>query len=351
VEVVFSLLVLTAGLLLFGFVLFQGGGTRQRTVPASAPVSPSLAPAASNFRGLLAGVSLVVVLAAICSLVGGGIVGLIVLGSNGLAAGVQRAIGLVLLGASGLSGVAALIELAWGRTERRTERRAAPARRRELLVASLPPPQRAGWQVAGTLVSAPTALAPLSRRPCVLWSLALQRLPSRGIVWEHTQLADLAIQYDRTRTVHEVPGARRAGQREVTEAPGGTLTIPRVLLHLTHLTADRERTCYFPLTAVHLQPLVTAGLPGPLQEETAARPTAYQVAEYVLTTGEFVTGYQQTARAGSAHEPEIPDPTMPVELRTASRKEERVSGNGCLASLFCVGGLLMLVLGLALLHR
>jgi len=297
--------------------------------------------------GSILGMILVV---ATLSLVAGVLIGVLGLASTDLPAGVQRVIGIVLLIISLLSGGTALIFIAWWLESRR----AARSPRRELRVFQ-PLPQGRAFQVSGTIVSAPLYLAPISLRPCVLWFIALRRYQATSsseeasmdwvAVWGQSRMADVEIHYDRTRTIHMRPDGSQHENR-VTESPGGT--IPGEAIRMARLPSDGQRILIFPPTAANLQILDSEGLPPKLHEESTSRPNAYQVAEYALTTGDFVTGHQQSA---TASEDGLLDPNAPFEMSTYSREHGNVQVTGCLAGAFIMGGLLLLLFGVMLLHR
>jgi hypothetical protein len=288
------------------------------------------------------------------SVLGGVVVGFALLAfGSGLPSDLRRILGHLLVFDGVLAGGAALLFVA----QALSARPAARDPRLELHVFLAP--QLRWFEVAGRIVTAPTYLAPFSQQPCVLWHIALVQEVSVGTgdisytrgdpVWRKSAIPDLEVRYDRTRTIDSRPGAVwnsppeavREGQAVVTEAPGGTITIPGGTIHLALLSSKQT----FPLTATTRQILDTEGLPNELYEASLQFPAAYRVVEYTLTTGDFVRGYQQ---ATSATGEWPPDPTAPFELGTLSQEAGNAGACGCLAGVFLVGALVLLILGLRL---
>jgi len=279
------------------------------------------------------------------------LVGFAILASVGVSSAVQHVIGVMLLTVSALAALAALVFLGF----RLGAQRAARAPRRQLAVFLAP--QGRGFDVAGTIASPPTYLAPLSQRTCVVCYIALQHFQAVDegsdtvewvTLWAQPRTSDLTIGYDRTRTVDSRPHALRGGQPTVTDAPGGTITVPGDLIRMTLLPAERRRMRIFPPTAASLQILDSVGLPAKLHEASAALPDSYRVVEFCLTTGDFVRGNQQ---ATLTTEQWMPDPTVTFQMSTLSQEQIGTQMTGCLALVFFVGMLLLLLFGVLLLQR
>jgi hypothetical protein len=311
-------------------------------------------PSPSTPRGLRQALSWVLfswLLAAIFGSVLGLIAGYALLAAVGISSAVQHVVGVVLLI---LSVLPAVMVVGFQRL-RRGSRRAALTPTRQLV--RYVAPQGRGFDVAGTIATAATCLAPLSQRPCVVWYLALQHHQAVAggpytvdwvTLWAKPHVSDIEIGYDRVRTVDSRPHALTDGKPTVTDAPGGTLTIPGGLIRMTLLPADRHRTLTFPPTAANLEIMDKEGLPAKLHEASAALPDEYRLAEYCLTTGEFVRGYQQLT---TATESWMPDPAAPFQMSTLSQEQINTGASGCLAAFFLVGTLLLLLFGFLLLQR
>lgn len=104
----------------------------------------------------------------------------------------------------------------------------------------------------------------------------------------------------------------------------------------------------FPLTTANLLILDNQGFPANLLEESAARPTSYQVIEYCLTTGDFIRGTQQSAIASKYR---TPDPDAPFAISAFSQEQGNTLAFGILAGFFVVGTRVLPILGFALLQR
>jgi hypothetical protein len=292
------------------------------------------------------------------STVGGVFIGfaLLAFGGSGLPFNVRRVIGIIFLIDGLLAGVAGLIFIALGISARP----AARSPQRELHVILYP--QGRGFEVSGKIANAPTHRAPFSQRSCVLWHVALLQEVYVGsgdighsdwvTVWRQSRIPDLDIQYDRTRTIDSRPETLRAsppdtlrdGRVKVTDAPGGTITIPGGAIRIALLQSGQT----FPTTTANLRILDELGLPAELHENSAKSPTDYQVREFTLTTGDFVRGHQQST---ITTEHWMPDPNAPFELGTLSQEQGNVMGCGLLAVMFIVGMLFLLGLGYGFLQR
>ena len=291
------------------------------------------------------------------SVVGGVFVGFALMAfGGGLPSDVRRVIGIIFLIDGLLAGVAALIFIALGLSAR------PAARSPQLELRMFLAPQGRGFAVSGTIVNAPTYLAPFSQRPCVLWHIALvveiyvgsgdASYTRWDTVWRQSRIPDLEIQYDRTRTIDSrpetlrdsPPDTLRDGRAKVTDAPGGTITIPSGAIRLAFLQSGQT----FPTTTANLQILDELGLPAELHEDSVKFPNDYQVREFSLTTGDFVQGHQQST---ITTEHWMPDPNAPFELGTLSQEQGNVMGCGFLAVVFIVGMLVLLGLGYGFLQR
>jgi hypothetical protein len=291
------------------------------------------------------------------STVGGVLVGfaLMAFGGSDLPSDVQRVIGIIFLIDGLLAGVAALFFIVQWLGSRPAAR--SPQLELHVFLA----PQGRGFEVSGTIVNAPTYRAPFSQQPCVLWHIALvvevyvgsgdASYTRWNTVWRQSRIPDLEIRYDRTRTVdsrpetlrNSPPDTIRYGAR-VTDAPGGTITIPGGIIQLAFLQSGQT----YPATTANLHILEEFGLPAELHEEGAKLPTDYQVREFSLTTGDFVRGAQQST---ITTEQWMLDPNVPFELGTLSQEQGNVMGCGLLAVMFIMGMLFLLGLGYAFLQH
>jgi hypothetical protein len=292
------------------------------------------------------------------SVVGGVFVGfaLMAFGGSGLPSDVRRVIGMIFLIDGLLAGVAALFFI----VQWLGLRPAARSPQRELHV--ILSPQGSGFEVSGLIVNAPTHLAPFSQQSCVLWHIALvvgvyvgsgdASYTRWDTVWQQSRIPDLEIQYDRTRTFDSRPeilrdspqDTVREGRAKVTDAPGGTITIPSGAIRLAFLQSGQT----FPISTANLQILDKEGLPAELHGDSVKFRKDYKVREFTLTTGNFVRGHQQVT---IATEQWMPDPNAPFELGTLSQEQGNVMGCGFLAVVFLVGMLVLLVFGYAFLQR
>ncbi len=266
------------------------------------------------------------ILFAVFSVFGGVIVGFVATSWSGMSSDARRVTGLILLILSIPVGVTALIFMGL----RFGSRRAARSPRRELQVFA----PRRGYQVFGTIANAPVFLAPLSQRPCVLWHIALRQ--SQAIseassgwvaVWSQSRIGDVEIRYDRTKTIDAPRPGTSEKEHTLTLGPGGTITIAGGSIQFTQLPFDRHQTQIFPLDMANLLALENEGLPAKLREDSAAKPKAYRLTEYCLTTGDFVRGTQQSTIAS---EHWIPDPDAPFQMATFSQEQGDTMLLGCL---------------------
>jgi hypothetical protein len=234
----------------------------------------------------------------------------------------------------------------------------APANssRRNLRV-YVPDPSSGGSRlidVAGTVVSSPTLMAPFSGEPCALWEVSLNRITpasydsdeGSSTVWVTALSGDLTLEYDARLDI--APGSK-GGRPTFSQGAGGRVDVPGAMIRVEQPGEPPSRPIpnlsmagrrYRP---VDLETLARIGLPAEILSQVRSAPQWWEVSEAVVGTG----GYLRLAQLLPAPGPAEPSSEATFHIYPFGQ-DEAASMAGCLSGLFALGALVAAVVGILL---